>query len=289
MGRNAGRLGRLGLALSGGAARSLAHIGALSVLSEENIPVAAIAATSGGAIVGAAYAAGTTPAEAEEMARTLSWRKLARLAFSRRALFTTDRLEALIRAVVPAESFEELAIPLKLVATDLATGQRVVMASGDLVSALLASCAIPGVFLPQERHGRLLVDGGVSCNVPTDVARQMGTQVVLAVDATKGIDRLGKSVNLLQVAMQSIYLMSRQLTEQFLDLADLVVAPQMDGVSWEDMDRAAEIIDSGRQHMREQIPKLKSLLRLPGLVHELRRWIRPARFRHPKGIVTRDD
>jgi hypothetical protein len=115
----------------------------------------------------------------------------------------------------------------------------------------------------------------------------MGARVVLAVDATKGIEKLGKSVNLLQVAMQSIYLMSRQLTEHFLDLADLVVAPDMGSVSWEDLDHAAEIIESGRRHMREQIPQLRMLLRSPGLMQRLRRWTRPAASAQAKGSTAR--
>ena len=277
MGRKSRKTKGLGLVLSGGAARSLAHIGVLSTLVEEKLPVAAIAAVSGGAIVGAAYAAGTSPAEAEKRALQLSWRKLTRLAFSRRALLGTDRLEALIREIVPAENFGDLDIPLKVVATDLANGERVVLSEGDLVSALLASCAIPGVFLPLERQGRLLVDGGVSCNLPTDVAREMGVKVVLAVDATKGMNRLGKSLNLLQVATQSVYVMSRQLTRHYLDLADLVVAPPMEGVSWEDLDRAAEIIESGRRQMRRQLPVLREMLQPAGLRQKLGQWLRAGR------------
>ena len=274
MGRKSRKTKGLGLVLSGGAARSLTHIGVLSTLVEENFPIAAIAATSGGAIVGAAFAAGTSPAEAEKRALQLSWRKLTRPAFSRRALLGTDRLEALIREIVPAEDFAELDIPLSVIATDLATGERVVLSEGDLVSALLASCAIPGVFLPQERQGRLLVDGGVSCNMPTDVVREMGAKIVLAVDATKGMNRLGKPLNMLQVVTQSIYVMSCQLTRHYLDLADMVVAPPMEGVSWEDLDRAAEIIENGRWQMGRQVPLLSKMLRPAGVRHRLRQWLR---------------
>lgn len=252
----------------------MAHIGVLHVLVEERIPVEAIAATSGGAIIGAAYAAGTSPARVEEEALQLTWRGLTRLAFSRRGLLGLDRLEAVVREIVPAECFEELEVPLQVTATDLNTGERVVMSRGDLVSALLASCAIPGVFLPVERDGRLLVDGGVSCNVPVDLAREMGAKVVLAVDATAGIHRLGEPFNLLQVMVQSIYSMSRQLTQHYLAQADLVVAPEMRGIGWEDLDRAAEIIETGRQHMAHHLPTLKKLLRWRGLKRVFLRWFR---------------
>lgn len=262
----------LGLALSGGAARSIAHIGVLQVLDEAEIPIEAIAATSAGAVIGAARASGTSSARLEEVARKLSWRRIARLAFSRRGLLTMDRLETLIREIVPTDRFEDLPIPLRVTATDLSTGERVVLSSGELVSALLASCAIPGVFLPVERDGRPLVDGGVSCNIPADVCREMGADVVLAVDATAGISRLGEPYNLLQVMVQSVYSMSRHLTRHHLAQADLVVAPEMRGMGWEDLDRAAELIEHGRQHMRRELPKLEKMLARGRLGRILHQW-----------------
>ncbi len=252
---------RLGLALGGGAARSLTHIGVLQVLVANGIRVSAIAGTSAGSIIGAAFAAGADPDVLEREAAALTWRSLARPAFSRRGLLSLERLEALIRKVVPATRFEDLPIPLTVVATDLNTGERVVIDQGELVSALLASCAIPGVFLPVERGGRLLVDGGVSCNVPADLARDMGGEVVLAIDPTKGVLRLGEPLNLLQVISQSVYLMSREVTSQYVAGAELVVAPELPGVSWQDLNQAPEIIETGREEMRRSMPELERLLR----------------------------
>ncbi len=263
---------RLGLALGGGAARSMIHIGALQVLVAEGIRVSAIAGTSAGSIIGAAFAAGAHAEDLEKEAAALTWRSLARPAFSRRGLFALERLEALIRKIVPVARFEDLSIPLKVVATDLNTGERVVIDEGELVSALLASCAIPGVFLPVERGGRLLVDGGVSCNVPADLPRDMGAEVVLAVDATKGVLRLGGPLNLLQVISQSVYLMSRQVTSQYVAGAELVVAPQLAGVSWQDLGQASEIIETGRREMRRSMPELERLLRPPWW-RRWRRWL----------------
>ena len=263
---------RLGLALGGGAARSMIHIGALQVLAAEGIRVSAVAGTSAGSIIGAAFAAGAHAEDLEKEAAALTWRSLARPAFSRRGLLALERLEALIRKIVPVARFEDLSIPLKVVATDLNTGERVVIDEGELVSALLASCAIPGVFLPVERGGRLLVDGGVSCNVPADLPRDMGAEVVLAVDATKGVLRLGEPLNLLQVISQSVYLMSRQVTSQYVAGAELVVAPQLPGVSWQDLGQASEIIETGRREMRRSMPELERLLR-PTWRRRWRRWL----------------
>ena len=252
------------------------HIGALQVLVAEGVRVSAIAGTSAGSIIGAAFAAGARAEDLEKEAAGLTWRSLARPAFSRRGLLALERLEALIRKIVPVARFEDLSIPLKVVATDLNTGERVVIDEGELVSALLASCAIPGVFLPVERGGRLLVDGGVSCNVPADLPRDMGAEVVLAVDATQGVLRLGEPLNLLQVISQSVYLMSRQVTSQYVAGAELVVAPPLPGVSWQDLGQASEIIETGRQEMRRSMPELERLLRPPWWSRWLNRW-RPER------------
>jgi NTE family protein len=261
----------LGLALGGGAARSLTHIGVLRVLDEEGISIDCVAGSSGGALIGATYAAGYPLEKLEELAVSVTWRSITRFAFSRRGLLGLDGLEALIRELVSVERFEDLAFPLRVIATDLDNGERVVISTGDLVSALLASCAIPGVFIPVEREGRLLVDGGVACNVPADVVREMGCRVVLAVDATAGMRRLGEPYNLFQVVVQSVYSMSRHLTKHYLTYADVVVAPEMKGVGWEDLDRSAEVIEHGRQAMREKLPALKKKIGRGSL----RRWLSP--------------
>jgi NTE family protein len=264
----------LGIALGGGAARSLTSIGVLRVLEEEAIPVSAIAASSGGALIGAIYAAGYPLEKLEELAGSITWRGITRFSFSRRGLLGLDGLKALIKDLVPVERFEELTLPLKVVATDLDAGERVVISTGDLISALLASCAIPGVFLPVEREGRLLVDGGVSCNVPADVVRAMGARVVLAVDATAGIRRLGQPYNLFQVIVQSVYSMSRHLTRYHLVHADVVVAPEMKGVGWEELERTRDIIGFGRHAMREKLPALENALRARPFGRVFRRWFR---------------
>lgn len=260
-----GKTRGLGLALGGGAARSLTHIGVLRVLENEGIAVRAIAASSGGAIFGAAYAAGRSLDDIEKEALAASWRTLTRFAFSRRGLLETAGLESRIRNLLAVERFEDLELPLRVIATDLNTGGRVVLSKGDLISAVMASCAIPGVFLPVERDGMLLVDGGVSCNVPADIVREMGPEVVLAVDANADVRRINESYNLLQVIVQSVYSMSRNLTVYYLAHADLIVTPSMKGIGWEDLGRAAEIIESGRREMQRRLPELKKLIEPRGL------------------------
>jgi NTE family protein len=256
----------LALALGGGAARSLTHVGVLRVLQEGAVPIRAIAASSGGAIFGAAYAAGSPIDAIESAALQADWRALIRFAFSRRGLLEMEGLKKQILALVEAERFEDLEVPFRVITTDLNTGERVVLSEGDLLSAVMASCAIPGVFLPVEREGRLLIDGGVSCNIPADVAREMGPWVVMAVDANADISGIGRPYNFLQVIAQSIYSMRRNLTEYYLAHADLVVTPPMEGIGWQDLDRAGDVIESGRREMERRLPDLEKLLRPRGLV-----------------------
>src|SRR5688500_7233928 len=182
--RNRDRYPRIGLALSGGAARGIAHVGVLKAFAEFQIPIDYIAGTSAGSLVGAAYASGMPIADIEEMGRTLRWRDLGRMTMSRLGVQTNDRLENFLRDRLPVTRFEDLAVPLAVVATDLQTGTAVVMKDeGDIPFAIRASCAIPGWYVPvTDSEGRQLVDGGLVAGLPSSVARGMGAELVIAVD-----------------------------------------------------------------------------------------------------------
>src|SRR5690606_24063595 len=209
---------RVGLVLSGGGARGAAHVGVLKVLDEMRVPVDAIAGTSMGAVVGGLYASGMSAVEIERLIQSLNWQDAFRdrppreeLGFRRKqddrnflvryALGVTEegfrlppgliqgqKLEQLLRnatlPVATVNDFDELPIPFRAIATDLETGEAVLMQSGDLVSAMRASMSAPGVFAPVQRDGRLLVDGGLVENLPVQVARQMGVDVLIVVDVS---------------------------------------------------------------------------------------------------------
>lgn len=249
----------LGLVLSGGAARALTHLGVAAALAEHGIEPSAFAGSSGGAVVAAGLACGISPEALAHEACRLSLRRLARFSFSRRALFDIDRLASFISQIIPARDFDQLRVPLSVVATDLDTGERVVFDHGPLIPALVASCAIPGIFAPARVAGRLLVDGGVSCNVPSDIIRNKPVRAVVAVDATADAHAVG-SANLVRVIVQSIYLMSRRLAARDLADADLVVAPEMAGIGWEAFGKAPQIIAAGRVAMEAKIPELLEIL-----------------------------
>jgi NTE family protein len=180
---------KVGLVLASGAARGWAHIGAIAALEEAGVRPALIAGTSIGAFVGAAYASGRI-ADLGELVREMDQRNVRTfldMVFPRSGLIDGERLMALMRNRLFLPSFEELPLPFRSVATDLARGVEVVSGSGDLAAAVRASISIPGIFTPVERDGVVLVDGALLNPLPVSVARAMGAQFVIAVDLTRGM------------------------------------------------------------------------------------------------------
>ncbi|MDQ5838347.1 MAG: patatin-like phospholipase family protein, partial [Acidobacteriota bacterium] len=197
---------RLGLALSGGAARGIAHVGVLKVLAGAGIRVDCVAGTSAGALVGGALAAGMPLEEIEKIGRSLRWRDLGRATLSRLGVQSNARLEEYVRARFPVTRFEDLPTPFAAVATDLHTGAAIVMRdAGDLALAIRASCAVPGWYVPvTDAQGRQLVDGGLVANLPSSVARSLGAEVVVAVDVNyEGAKFMGPPTSVVGVLLQS--------------------------------------------------------------------------------------
>src|SRR5712671_8024571 len=157
----------IGIALGGGFARGIAHVGVLKVLEEEGIPVRMIAGTSVGALIGAAYCSGVTTAELEEVAFKVRFTTFARWTLSRYGFASNDRMVSFLTRTLKVRTFEELRIPLGVTATDFNTGEGVVFHAGSIIEPVRASCAYPGMFLPVEIRGRYLVDGMLSNPVPT--------------------------------------------------------------------------------------------------------------------------
>lgn len=183
---------RLGLALGSGAARGLAHIGVLKVLEAEKITIDCIAGTSIGAFIGALYAAGTPIERMEEVARNVDWHQLARLigpTLPTTSLLDGRKVARFISELLPARSFEELRIPLAITATDVETGELMVIRKGGLVEALRAALAFPGIFPPVQVGQRFLVDGGLINPVPIDVARTLGATRVIGVCAIPEVEK----------------------------------------------------------------------------------------------------
>lgn len=172
---------RLGLALGGGSARGLAHVGVIDVLEREGIAIDCIAGTSAGALVGAAYAAGARGQRLVDMALTVRWRRLARPALPWRGLVSFAPMEDYLVAQLGDLTFADLAMPFAAVATDLVTGEPAVLREGRLAPAVRASASVPGIVTPARLGDRLLVDGAVCNNLPISVVRALGAAVVVAV------------------------------------------------------------------------------------------------------------
>jgi NTE family protein len=180
---------RIGLALGSGSARGLAHIGALRAIEEAGIKVDVIAGASMGALIGAVYAAGQMDGLAAEFV-DFDWKRIAALldpVFPRSGLVDGVKIAGFVRARVASPRIEELPIPFRAVATDLLTGEEVVLGSGDVIEAVRASIAVPGIFTPVRSDHRILVDGGLVNPVPVSVARAMGAETVIAVDLNHDI------------------------------------------------------------------------------------------------------
>ncbi|HZT58075.1 MAG TPA: patatin-like phospholipase family protein [Pyrinomonadaceae bacterium] len=254
---------RLGLALSGGAARGMAHVGVLKVFEEEGVRVDCVAGTSAGALVGGALAAGMTSEEIAKIARGMRWRDLGRMTLSRLGIQSSALMEDYVRARFPVTRFEELRIPFAAVATDLHTGEAVVMRDrGDVAFAIRASCALPGWYVPvTDPEGRQLVDGGLVANLPVSVARSLGADSVVAVDVNyEGAKFLGKPATMVGVLLQSMVVVQQTAVLHERRLADVCISPAVGHLRWDEMKRTDEFIAAGIESARAAIPAVKELL-----------------------------
>jgi NTE family protein len=254
---------KIGLALSGGAARGMAHVGVLRALLENDIPIDCIAGTSAGAIVAGAFAAGMPLEQIEDFGRTLRWRDIGRVTMSRLGVQSNERLEQYMRARLPVTKFEELRIPFAAVATDLATGQAIVLKDeGDVPFAIRASCTIPGWYVPVlDQQGRQLVDGGLVAVIPSTVTRALGADVVIAVDVnSEGATFITPSSSVIGVLLQSMMVVQKTASSYQLEISDFVISPKVGHIRWDEMGRAEELMDAGYKVGIESIPTVRALI-----------------------------
>jgi len=250
----------IGLALGGGFARGFAHLGVLQVLEQNRVPISCIAGTSVGSILGAAYASGAPLARIIATCRTLHFRDIARWRVSRLGLASNHRLGDLIERVFESRQFEDLQIPLAVVATDLNTGEPVSLTHGSLIDAIRASCAFPGLFEPVEIGTRCLADGGLVAPVPTRAAHDLGATVVLGVSVGIQDGYRGAPTNIFQVVSRAVSAAQKHQLEVWERHADLVLRPNVQSLAWDDFDRADEAIEAGAVAARSAMPRIQKLL-----------------------------
>jgi NTE family protein len=251
------KLPALGLALSGGTAKSVTHVGVVKALVEAGIPISYIAGTSGGSIVGSMFASGMPISTMEAVATNMSWRKLVSIRLTRLGFVSSQRIEDFVVETIGNLQFEDLAVPCAVVATNLVTGETKVFRSGPVARAVRASCSIPQIYLPVEIDGEYFVDGGLSQYLPVETAQEMGAEFVLASHLAPVDPSYRRPQNILQLVVQVTGLMARKNFPISEAKADYVVHPNVDAYSSFDFEHAAEMIEIGYDATRRVIDDLK--------------------------------
>jgi len=251
---------RIGLALGGGFARGLAHVGILKVLEEEQIPVDLIAGTSVGSVIAAAYASGITARELGEIAALVRFKDFSRWSFSRFGLFSNDKMAVFLKKVLRAKTFEELRIPLAVAATDIITGEAAVFTSGDLIDPVRASCAYPGMFQPVQIGDRLLVDGLLAHAVPAMPLREMGAERVISVHLAAHWVKPRGPRHVFDVIGQCFSIAQDRMCGPWRAASDLVLEPEIGEFGYDDFVRAPELIKAGEMAARAALPQIRSWL-----------------------------
>jgi NTE family protein len=253
---------RIGLALGGGGARGFAHIGALRVLEQEKIPIDLVVGTSVGSLVGAIYADQGRVLDAEMSALTVGEEELfdqTLIPLFSGGLVKGKKLEEFLRHSLKHPLIETMVVPFAAVAVDLESGETVVFRSGEAASAVHASCAIPGVFVPVTIGGRTYVDGGVTNPVPASVARELGAEVVIAMSVPPPA-RKPPSRNQFSVAYHAISIMAAEIGRLRAREADVVIATEVGKVDFDDFSQKRRLIEAGEAAARAALPAIRAAI-----------------------------
>jgi NTE family protein len=250
---------RIGLALGGGFARGIAHLGVLRTLSESNIPIDYIAGTSVGALIAAGYASGCSVEEMERQGSATRFRDFGRWTISRMGMASNERLEEFLRKFTLLRRFDEMKIPFGIVATDLMSGESIHFTKGDIGPALRASCAYPGLFLPVEHEGRILVDGFLTEAVPAVCVREMGAEIVISVHLEPGL-LANRPRNTIEVISRSFSIMQSTVRQAWRDVTDVLIEPDVHNILWDEFVRTPGLVAAGATAAKAALPRIRALL-----------------------------
>lgn len=248
---------RIGLALSGGSALGIAHVGVIRALAERGVPIDCIAGTSSGAVVAACHAFGVPMEKLAETARSLNWLSMSRISFSGLGVFSHAALIAFLERFLKDAKIEDAAIPLAIVATDLESGRRTVFTKGPLMEALTASVSIPGLFVPVKIGDRLFVDGALTDNLPLDALKELGATIRIGVDVNRWLSRRHPQ-HALDVVMRSIEIATTYHRPPAED--ELIVEPHLEAFTPSDFSKTEGIIDEGYRAAVVAMDDIRSLL-----------------------------
>ena len=251
---------KIGLALGGGAARGFAHVGVIKALENQGIFADIIVGTSAGAVVGALYASGNNGFELQKLAHKLDESKISDWSMPDRGVLKGEALQQFINDAVAQRPLENLKKPFAAVATDLQSGESIVFRTGNTGMAVRASATVPGVFQPVTINAREYVDGGLSSLIPVRAARQMGSDVVIAVDiSARPTDKQIRGT--LEILLQTVTIMGQSLARYELKEADVVIRPQVGGVGSTDFQARHDAILEGEKAAQQALPQIREALR----------------------------
>jgi NTE family protein len=236
---------KIGLALGGGAAKGIAHIGVLKVLEEKDIEIACISGTSIGALVASYYAFGKPVADIKNIGSGLSFSSLIGFSIHRKGIFSTRSIKEMVLTDIGNVNIEDANIPLAICTTDIATGEKIILRRGNLADAVCASAAVPGIFVPVEIQGRTLVDGGITENVPVSALESMGAGITIAVDLN-GISRYQAPTDLINIMGNAIDIAIDLRTKDQIKKADVILSLDLGAYSrFGDADEFETLFDLG--------------------------------------------
>jgi NTE family protein len=251
----------IGLALSGGATRGIAHIAVLDVLEREGVPIRAVAGTSAGSMIGALYAAGMPSSEIKRIALKTNWNSILKFTIPKMGLISSEGIYRFMETILPVKKFSALAIPFAAVATDLQTGEKVSITSGSIAKAVQASCSLPIVFTPTEINRKLLVDGGVASQIPVRTVREeLGVQTVIAVNVNYRALELDRYDNIVKIAVHLSALWASRNACEEEKLADVVIQVDAKGIALYDLSKSRELLRRGKKAAEEKLPEIRTML-----------------------------
>jgi NTE family protein len=251
---------RIGLALGGGFARGIAHVGVLRVLERENIPLHCITGVSAGAIVAAAFASGATADDIGVIAGVMRFGDIAKWSLSKLGFAGSERMTNFLLKLLRKMRFEDMIIPLGVLATDVCSGEPFVFRErGEVTPAIRASCSYPGLFRPFEIDGRMFVDGAITIEVPSQLARTMGATHVIAV-CIPNQDGTFQPQNMFQIVSRSFQIMMAHNEERWRKYSDVVISPDVGSIPWDGFVNSKRMIEAGERAAEKALPRIREWL-----------------------------
>ena len=249
--------GKLGIALCGGAAHGLAHIGILQVLEEHSVDIDIVAGTSAGSIVGALWSAGYNANELYEIAKKVNKKDFLKMNLPKDGLFATDGIQKFIKKYIPHNKFSALKKRFGCNATELITGKQKFFTTGELSKAIAASCAVPVVYKPVVIDGIEYIDGGFSENNPVTLARKLGANTVIGTSLSEYFNKSNDFNNIFKIAMQTIHILSNnEIYKNCMDNGDIFLTPEISVVDYDNLDRLDELVELGRKAAEKEIDNI---------------------------------